>query len=123
MADNIDSDIQKPPSTHGLVALMVLKYAFKFAGLAIVFPIMFYLFSFVYLYVCKALTKMLGFLKTLMKLPKFKIFGLKITNYFAIIDSFIGLLIGVLYLIVALGFMLATIFVSIFGSVLMVTIK
>lgn len=114
---------EKPPSTHGDVALMVLKYVLKFTGLAIIFPIIFYLLSFVYLYICKALTKMLGFLKTLMKLPKFKIFGIKITNYFAIIDSFIGLLIGVLYMIVALGFILATIFVSIFGSALMVTIK
>ena len=121
MAGNIDNE--KPPSTHGVVALMVLKYVLKFTGLAIIFPIIFYLLSFVYLYICKALTKMLGFLKTLMKLPKFKIFGIKITNYFAIIDSFIGLLIGVLYMIVALGFILATIFVSIFGSALMVTIK
>lgn len=122
MTGNTDNN-ENPPSTYGVVALMVLKYVLKFTGLAMIFPIIFYLLSFVYLYICKALTKMLGFLKTLMKLPKFKIFGIKITNYFAIIDSFIGLLIGVLYMIVALGFILATIFVSIFGSVLMVTIK
>ena len=64
-------------------------------------------------YMCKAFVKITDFFKTLMKPPKLKIFGLKFTNYFAIIDAFLSLLIGILYFIIAVAFVLATAVVSV----------
>jgi len=101
---------------------MIFKYTFKFTGLAFVFSAILYLIWFVYLYLCKATPRITHFITTLIKLPKLKIFGFKITNYFSILDAFMVFIIGVLYFLIAIVFLLALIFVATLGSVLMATI-
>ena len=64
-------------------------------------------------FMCSAFVKIADFFKILMKPPQLKIFGLKITNYFAIIDAFLSLLIGILYFVIAVAFVLATAVVSV----------
>lgn len=66
-----------------------------------------------YKYMCSAFKKVADFFKILIKPPKLKIFGLKFTNYFAIIDAFLSLLIGILYFIVGAAFFLITAVVSV----------
>jgi hypothetical protein len=62
---------------------------------------------------CNAFVKIAGFFKILINPPELNIFGLKITNYFAIIDAFLSLLIGILYFIIGVAFILITAVVSV----------
>lgn len=90
------------------VIYIVVGYFVKYYILFYIAYVMFYLLTETYKYMCKAFVKVTDFFKILIKPPNMKIFGLKFTNYFAIIDAFLVLLIGILYFIIGVAFVFAT---------------
>ena len=95
------------------VIYIIVGYFLKYYILFYIGYIMIYLLMETYKYMCSAFVKIAEFFKILIKPPKLKIFGLKFTNYFAIIDAFLSLLIGILYFIVGVAFVLITAVVSV----------
>lgn len=95
------------------VVYIIVGYFLKFYILFYIAYVIGYLLMETYRYMCNAFMKVVQFFKILIKPPNLKIFGLKFTNYFAIIDAFLNLLIGVLYFIIGVAFLFATAIVSI----------
>lgn len=95
------------------VVRIFVGYFLKYYILFYIGYAMVYLLMETYKYMCKAFMKVVEFFKILIKPPNLKIFGLKITNYFAVIDGFMSLLIGVLYFIIGVAFVFATAIVSV----------
>ena len=118
----MEEDDERTLGDYITISWTIIKYLTKFIGLTIIFPILIYIMSYAYLYFCKGFTKILAFFMILLKLPTLKIFGAKITNYFAIFDAFIELVIGTIYCLIGLVFILIMILVSIFASLLMANI-
>jgi len=104
------------------IIFVVLRYLTKFVLLIAIFPISFYLMSQAYLYFCKGAAKILSFFMILLKPPKFKLLGLKITDFFSIADGIISFIIGIIYLLFGLMFTLSLVFVSIFVHMIMTNI-
>ena len=95
------------------VIYIIVGYFLKYYVLFYIGYVMIFLLMETFKYTCSAFVKIADFFKILMKPPKLKIFGLKFTNYFAIIDAFLSLFIGILYFIIAVAFVLATAVVSV----------
>ncbi len=95
------------------VIYIVVGYFLKFYILFYIAYVMGFLLMETYRYMCNAYMKVVDFFKVLIKPPNLKIFGLKFTNYFAIIDAFLSLLIGVLYFVIGVAFFFATVIASI----------
>lgn len=95
------------------VIYIIVGYFIKYYILFYIGYVMFYLLMETYKYMCSAFVKIADFFRILIKPPKLKIFGLRFTNYFAIIDAFLSLLIGILYFIVGVAFVLITAVVSV----------
>lgn len=99
--------------------LTIGKFFCKFIGLLAIVPILFYLLSKAYLFCCKGIVRIGNFFMVLIKSPKMKLFGIKFTDYFAIIDAFMNLFIGILYLIIGLVFVVLMVFMNIFASAIL----
>tara|TARA_Y100000992_G_C21244977_1_gene482783 strand:+ start:430 stop:888 length:459 start_codon:yes stop_codon:yes gene_type:complete len=99
--------------------LTIAKFFCKFIGLLTIVPIIFYLLSKAYFFSCKGIVRIGNFFMVLIKSPKMKLFGIKFTDYFAIIDAFINLFIGILYLIVGVVFVAMMIFMNIFAAAIL----
>lgn len=95
------------------VIYIIVGYFVKYYVLFYIAYVMFFLLGETYKYICSAFVKIAYFFKTLISPPLLKIFGMRITNYFAIIDAFLSLLIGILYFIIGVAFVLATAVVSV----------
>lgn len=95
------------------VIYIIVGYFIKYYILFYIGYVMIYLLLETYKYMCSAFVKVADFFKILISPPKLKIFGLKFTNYFAIIDAFLSLLIGVLYFVIGVAFFLMTAVVSV----------
>lgn len=95
------------------VIYIIVGYFLKYYVLFYIGYVMIFLLMETFKFMCSAFVKIADFFKILMKPPQLKIFGLKITNYFAIIDAFLSLLIGILYFVIAVAFVLATAVVSV----------
>ena len=95
------------------VFYIIVGYFVKYFILFYIGYAMFWLLGELYKYTCSAFIKIYDFFMILIKPPTLKIFGLKFTNYFAIIDAFLSLLIGCLYLCIALAFLFAIAVVSV----------
>ena len=95
------------------VIYIVVGYFLKYYILFYIAYVMFYLLMETYKYMCNAFVKVVEFFKILIKPPNLKILGLKFTNYCAIIDGFLSLLIGILYFIIGVAFLFATAVVAI----------
>ena len=108
MGLDVDSLTNSVYVIYIIVGYFIKYYILFYIGYAMVFFLME-----TYKYICSAFIKIAEFFKILIKPPKLKIFGLKFTNYFAIIDAFLSLLIGILYLIIGIAFILITAFVSV----------
>ena len=95
------------------VIYIIVGYFLKYYVLFYIAYVMIYFLMNTYKYMCSAFVKVSEFFKILIKPPKLKIFGLKFTNYFSIIDAFLSLLIGMLYFVIGVAFVLMTAVVSI----------
>jgi hypothetical protein len=95
------------------VIYIVVGYFLKYYILFYIAYVMIFMLMETYKYMCSAFVKIAGFFKILTNPPKLNIFGLKFTNYFSIIDAFLSLLIGILYFIIAVAFILITAVVSV----------
>ncbi len=95
------------------VIYIILGYFIKYYIIFYIGHVMIYLLMETYKYICSSFVKIAGFFKILLNPPKLKIFGLTITNYFAIIDAFLSLFIGTLYFIIGVAIVLITAVVSI----------
>lgn len=95
------------------VIYIIVGYFLKYYVLFYIGYVVIYLLMESYKYICSALVKIGEFFKILINPPKLKVFGLRFTNYFSIIDAFLTLLIGILYLIIGVACVLATAVVSV----------
>ena len=95
------------------VIYIIVGYFLKYYILFYIGYAMIYLLYQTYIFLCSALVRVIDFFKILINLPTMKILGFKLTNYFAIIDAFLSLLIGILYFIIAVGCIFATAIVSV----------
>ena len=95
------------------VFYIVVGYLVKYFLLYYIAYVLIYLLIEVYKYICSAFMKIYDFFMLIIKPPKMSIFGLKFTNYFAVIDGFLTLLIGLIYLIIAAAFLLVTAVVTV----------
>lgn len=95
------------------VIYIIVGYFIKYYILFYIGYVMIYLLMETYKYMCSAFVKIADFFKILIKPPKLKIFGLRFTNYFSIIDAFLSLLIGILYFIIGVAFVLIAAVVSV----------
>jgi len=95
------------------VFYIIVGYFVKYLILYYIVWVMIWLLREMYKYGCSAAMKIYDFFMILIKPPKMKIFGFKFTNYFAIIDAFLSLIIGCVYLCIAIAFLLLVAVVSI----------
>lgn len=108
MALNVDS-----LTNSAYVVYIIVGYFVKYYILFYIAYVIGYFLTETYRYMCNAFVKISEFFKILVKPPNMKIFGLKFTNYFAIINAFLSLLIGILYFIIGVAFICATAIISI----------
>ena len=95
------------------VIYIIVGYFLKFYVLFYIGYVMIYLLMETYKYMCSAFVKIAYFFKILVSPPMLKIFELKFTNYFSIVDAFLSLLIGMLYFIIGVAFVVITAVVSV----------
>ena len=95
------------------VIYIVVGYFLKFYVLFYIGYVMIYLLMETYKYMCSAFVKISYFFKILISPPMLEIFCLRFTNYFSIIDAFLSLLIGMLYFIIGVAFVVITAVVSV----------
>ena len=108
MGLNVDSLTNSAYIIYIIVGYFIKYYMLFYIGYVII-----YLLMETYKFMCKAFVKVAYFFKILIKPPKLKIFGLRFTDFFSIIDAFLSLLIGILYFIIGVACVLATAVVSI----------
>lgn len=108
MGLNVDSLTNSVYVIYIIVGYFLKYYILFYIGYAMIF-----LLYQTYLFLCSAFVKFVEFFKILLKPPNLKIFGLKFTNYFAIINAFLSLLIGVIYFIIAIAIIFAVAVVSV----------
>lgn len=94
------------------VFYIIIGYFLKYYLLFYIGYSMIYLLTETYKYFCMAFVRVMKFFKILIKPPNLKIFGLKFTNYFSIIDAFLSLLIGILYFVIGIAFVIMTAVIS-----------
>lgn len=108
MGLNVDS-----LTNYVYVIYIIVGYFLKFYVLFYIGYVMIYLLMETYKYMYSAFVKIAYFFKTIVSPPMLKIFGLRFTNYFSIIDAFLSLLIGMLYFIIGVAFVVITAVVSV----------
>ena len=95
------------------VLVIIFKYPLKFFLLYYFFVIVFYLFQKLYLFACKAFTRIMKFFKILIKPKYIKLGNFKMPDMFRYFIGFIDLFIGLIYLCISILIFIAMVVLTI----------
>lgn len=112
MARGTDSEHSELYRVSVLVYIAVVFFL-KYSVLFGILQMMVFTIIQVYSFSCKSFMAISKFFSVLLKPPKLRLFGMKFTNFFSIIDAFLSLLIGVLYAIISIALLVGVALLSI----------
>lgn len=95
------------------VLVIIFKYPLKFFLIYYFFVIVFFLFKKIYLFACKAVTKILKFFKILIKPKYLKIAKMKIYDVFRLFAGFIDFFVGLIFLCISILIFIAMVVLTI----------